>query len=87
MKKLFNINKYFPVALGLAAFAAVSAAPAFAQSSVTWSAGISARNIRPYVQTPSIKDSGLSAYAQVPATIRQPSSLGPADQFSAASQL
>jgi hypothetical protein len=37
------------------------------------------------VQTPSTKDSGLSAYAQVPATIRQPSSLGPADQFSAAS--
>ena len=49
MKKLFTANKYLPVALAVAAFTAATAAPAFAQSSGAWSAGISTRNARPYV--------------------------------------
>jgi hypothetical protein len=49
MKKLFTVNTCRSVALALAAFAAAGAVPAFAQSSGTWSAGISARNGRPFV--------------------------------------
>ena len=77
MKKPFTHNKYLPVALALAAFAVAGAAPAFAQSSDTWSAGISTRNIRPYVQSPSTKDNGYSAYAQVPALAPSYSALAP----------
>ena len=62
------MKNLFKVALTLAALAATGTAPVLAG---TWSAGISARNIRPYVQTPSINDSGYRAYAQVPATIHQ----------------
>ena len=44
IKELLIANKYRSVALGLAAFAVAGTAPAFAQSSGTWSAGISTRN-------------------------------------------
>jgi hypothetical protein len=70
MKKLFAANKYRSVALALAAFAVAGTAPAFAQSSGTWSAGISARSGTPYVHTQSTNVSGYGVYAQVPATIR-----------------
>jgi hypothetical protein len=72
MKKLFTANKYLPIALVLAGFAAAGTAPASAQSAGTWSSGISARNARPYVRTPSNNDSGYSSYAQAPATILLP---------------
>jgi hypothetical protein len=94
MKKLFPSNKYLPVALALAAFAAAGTAPALAQSSGTWSAGISGRSGTPYVRAPSSSVSGYSAYAQVPATIQRlvpdyratvPSSVGP-DPFGLAWQ-
>jgi hypothetical protein len=87
-------NKYRSVALALAVFAVVGTAP-FAQSSGTWSAGISTRNGLPFVHAPSTRNNGLSAFAQVPATGHQratdyynmvPSSLGPADRFGGASQ-
>ena len=80
--KLLTANKYLPIALALAAFAA-GTAPALAG---TWSAGVSARNIRPYAQTSSINDSGYSAHAQVPATIHQQSDLGSTVRFGAGSQ-
>jgi hypothetical protein len=95
MKTLFTAKKYLPIALALAAVASTGAVPAFAQSASTWSSGISARNARPYVHTPSINDSGYSAYAQVPGTTlrlvpdyfaTEPSSLGPVDRFGAGSQ-
>ena len=69
MKELFAANKYRSVALALAAFA-VAGAAAFAESSGTWSAGISARSGTPYVHTQSTNVSGYGVYAQVPATIR-----------------
>ena len=65
-------SKYLPVALALAAFAVAGAAPAIAQSSGSWSAGISTRNGRPYIQSPSTKDNGYSAYAQTPAADFRP---------------
>ena len=63
--------KKLSVALALAALAAAGAAPAFAQSSDTWAAGISSRNIRPFEHTPSTYNggysaSGLRAFAMVP---------------------
>jgi hypothetical protein len=75
MKRLFARNKYFPVALALGAFAAVGPAPAFAHKS----------------PAPAFahKNSGLTAYARVPATDYYntvPSSLGSADRFGEASQ-
>jgi hypothetical protein len=63
----FTPNKYLPVALALAALAVAGAAPASAQSSGAWSAGISTRNARPYVESPSTKENGYSAYAQTSA--------------------
>ena len=48
MKEFFIANKYRSVALGLAAFAVAGTAPAFAQSSGTWSAGISTRTGLPF---------------------------------------
>ena len=51
----FTPNKYFRVALALVAFAVAGAAPAFAQSPGAWSAGISTRNARPYVESPSTR--------------------------------
>ena len=72
MKKHFIANKYRSVALVLAAFAVAGTAPAFAQSSGTWSAGISARSGTPYVHTQSTKVSGYGLYAEVPATVRHP---------------
>jgi hypothetical protein len=41
-------NKYPSVALALAVFAVAGTAPAFAQSSATWSAGISTRTGLPF---------------------------------------
>jgi hypothetical protein len=70
MKKLFTANKYRSIALALAAFVVAGTAPAFAESSGTWSAGISARSGTPYVHTQSTNVSGYGAYAQVPATNR-----------------
>ena len=71
MKKLLIAKKCLPLALGLAGFVAAGTVPVFAQSSGTWAAGISTRNARPFVHTPSVLDSGYSSYAQVPATIHQ----------------
>jgi hypothetical protein len=70
MKKVFTAKKYLPV-VALGAFAAAGTAPAFAQSAGTSSAGISTRNVRPFVHAPSSSPSGYSAYAQIPATIQQ----------------
>jgi hypothetical protein len=42
------VNKYRSVALALAVFAVAGTAPAFAQSSGTWSAGISTRTGLPF---------------------------------------
>jgi len=60
MKKLFIANKYRSVTLALAAFAVAGTAPAFAQSSGTWSAGISTRNGLPFVHAPSTNHSGYN---------------------------
>ena len=70
MKERLSDNKYGLFALALAAFAAAGTAPALAQSSGTWSAGISGRSGTPYVHTQSTNVSGYGAYARVPATIR-----------------
>jgi predicted acetyltransferase len=48
MKEFFIVNKYRSVALALAVFAVAGTAPAFAQSSGTWSAGISTRTGLPF---------------------------------------
>jgi hypothetical protein len=48
MKEFFIANKYRSVALALAVFAVAGTAPAFAQSSGTWSAGISTRTGLPF---------------------------------------
>jgi hypothetical protein len=69
VKKLIIAKKCLPLALALAGFVASGTVPVFAQSSGTWVAGISTRNARPFVHTPSILDSGYSSYAQAPATI------------------
>ena len=58
MKKHFTANKYLPIALALAAFTAAGTASAFAQSSGTWGAGISTRNVRPFVHKQSTNHSG-----------------------------
>jgi len=65
MKKLFSANKYGSLAQALAAFAVAGTAPVFAQSSGSWSAGISGRNIRPFVHASSTNHSGYSSYAQI----------------------
>jgi hypothetical protein len=72
MKKRLSDNKYGLFALALAAFAAAGTAPALAQSSGTWSAGISGRSGTPYVHTQATNVSGYGAYAQVPATSPDP---------------
>jgi hypothetical protein len=68
MKKLYSVDKLFPLAFALTAFAVAGVAPAFAQPAGSWSAGISSRNSRPYVSAPSPNDAGFGAYAQAPAT-------------------
>jgi hypothetical protein len=68
VKKPIIAKKCLPLALALAGFVAAGTVPVFAQSSGTWAAGISTRNARPFVHTPSILDSGHNSYAQVPAT-------------------
>lgn len=73
MKKLYSVDKIVPIALALTAFAVAGVAPAFAQSAGSWSAGIASRNSRPYVTTPSPKDTGFGAYAQAPATFNHSS--------------
>jgi hypothetical protein len=69
MKKRPSDNKYGLFALALAAFAAAGTAPALAQSSGTWSAGISGRSGTPYVHTQStnLQNSTALAFAQIPA--------------------
>jgi hypothetical protein len=52
-----------PIAIALAAFAAAGTAPAFAQSS-GWSAGIQARNARPFVPAAASDLSGYSGARQ-----------------------
>jgi hypothetical protein len=63
------------------------ASPALAQSSGTWSAGISTRNGRPNVQTEStnfqndkitVRQSGLRAFAMVPGGAQSGSTYNPA---------
>ena len=82
MKKLFTANKYLAVSLALAAFTAAGAAPAFAQSSGAWSAGISTRNVAPLVHKQATQLSGYNSYARVPNySATGPSSLGRPDPF------
>ena len=60
MKEFFIANKYRSVALALAVFAVAGTAPAFAQSSGSWSAGIAGRNGLPFVHAPSTNYSGYN---------------------------
>jgi hypothetical protein len=60
MKKLFIANKYRSVALALAAFVVAGTAPASAQFSGSWSAGISGRSGTPYVHAPSTNYGGYN---------------------------
>jgi hypothetical protein len=55
---------FVPTVLALTAFAGAGTVPAFAQSS-GWSAGVQARNVRPFVVTPSANFSGYSGSAYV----------------------
>ena len=81
MKKHSIANKYLPIALALAAFTASGTASAFAQQS-GWGAGISTRNIRPFVHKQSINHSGYSSHARVTDySAIVPSSLGRPDPF------
>jgi hypothetical protein len=64
MKKFFTTRRCVQAAFVLAAFA--GAAPAFAQSAGTWSAGISGRNGRPYVDTPATNRGGYGSFAEFP---------------------
>jgi hypothetical protein len=48
MTKRFSAKRYGSLALALAAFAVAGTVPVFAQSSGSWSAGISTRNGRPF---------------------------------------
>ena len=61
MKKLFTANKYVPVAVGSNPFTVAGTAPVFAQSSGTWGASISTRNIRPFVHKQSINHRGYNS--------------------------
>jgi hypothetical protein len=64
-----------------------STAPAFAQSSGSWSAGISARSGTPYVHTQSTNVSGYNAYAMIrDRGAAVPSSLRRVDRFGEASR-
>jgi hypothetical protein len=97
MKKFFTARRCVQAALVLAAFA--SAGPAFAQSTGTWSAGISSRNGRPFVQAQTTNHSGYGSFAQISSGYGSfaeisspnrfdlaPSSLGPTDRFGAGTQ-
>jgi hypothetical protein len=59
MKKFFTARRCVQAVLVLAAFA--GAAPAFAHSAGTWSAGISGRNGRPFVQMSANNNSGYGS--------------------------
>ena len=75
MKKLARAKKYLPVALALAAFATVGTTSAFAQAySGVYGSGNVVRNITAenpdgIFRYPFSTESGLSAFAQAPATI------------------
>ena len=91
MKKFFAARTIVQAALVLAAFA--GAAPAFAQSAGTWSAGISSRNGRPFVNTPATDRSGYGSFAEISGPNSGPtypglgpSSLGPTDRFGAGTE-
>jgi hypothetical protein len=87
MTKRFSAERYGSLALALAAFGACGAAPALAQSSGTWSAGISARNGRPFVPASSTNHSGYSSYALIhDHGAAVPSSVRSADRFGKVSQ-
>jgi hypothetical protein len=87
MNKLFTANKYVPVVFALTAFTVAGTAPVFAQSSGTWGASISTRNIRPFVHEQSINHRGYNSYGRVTDySAIVSSSLGPADRFGEASQ-
>jgi hypothetical protein len=59
------MSKYLTlVALAMGLFAVAGSASAFAQSD--WRGGITARNIRPYVQTQTESNNGYQSYAMVP---------------------
>ena len=81
MKKLFTANKYVPIALALAVFTAAGTAPVFAQQSGC-AAGISTKNIRPFVHKQSINHRGYNSYARVTGySAIGPSSFGRPDPF------
>ena len=87
MRKFFAARRCIQAALVLAAFA--GPAPAFAQSTGSWSAGISSRNGRPFVQTPTTNHSGYGSFAEIPGPNYfdlAPSSLGPTDRFGIGTQ-
>jgi hypothetical protein len=71
MKKVFTARRCVQAALVLAAFA--GAAPAFARSEGTWSAGISGRNGRPFVHMSATNNGGYG-------------SLGPTDRLGIGTQ-
>jgi hypothetical protein len=52
------------VAFAMGSFAVAASPSAFAQGG--WSGGISARNVRPYVQTQTEPNNGYQSYAMVP---------------------
>jgi hypothetical protein len=81
MNKLFNANKYVPIALALAVFTAAGTAPVFAQQS-DGGAGISTRNAQPFVHKQSINHRGYNSYARVTDySAIGPSSFGRPDPF------
>jgi hypothetical protein len=87
MKKFFTARRCVQAVLVLAAFA--GAAPAFAQSTGTWSAGISSRNGRPFVHARTTNHSGYGSFAEIPGPNYfdlAPSSLGPTDRFGIGTQ-
>lgn len=64
-----------------------STAPAFAQSSGSWSAGISGRNGRPFLPASSTNHSGYDAYAMIlDRATAVPASLRRVDRFGGTSQ-
>jgi hypothetical protein len=64
-----------------------STAPAFAQSSGSWSAGISGKNGRPFLSASSTNHSGYDAYAMIlDRATAAPASLRRVDRFGGTSQ-
>ena len=72
MNKHSIAQKYFPIALALAAFTAAGTAPVFAQQS-GWDAGISTRNAPPFVHK---QYGAVVPSAVVPSSVERPDPFG-----------